>query len=119
MTACAEYPIAEEMAGVFKALGDINRLTIVHCLANDTSGTLGVGGLARLLGISQPAVSQHIRTLKSVRIVEAQKKGTHVVFSFNREAMSRYRDQFMVLYQCIMEKCDQENGKKVRGERTA
>jgi DNA-binding transcriptional ArsR family regulator len=119
MTACTHYPLAEEMAGVFKALGDINRLKIVHCLANDTSGTLGVGDLARLLGISQPAVSQHIRTLKSVRIVEARKKGNHVYFSFNREAMSRYRDHFMVLYGCMMEKCDKENEKSVEGEITA
>ncbi|RPJ53300.1 MAG: ArsR family transcriptional regulator [Methanobacteriota archaeon] len=119
MTACTQYPLAEEMAGVFKALGDINRLRIVHCLANDASGTLGVGDLARLLGISQPAVSQHIRTLKSVQIVEARKKGNHVYFSFNREAMSRYRDQFMVLYQCMMEKCDQENGKRAKREESA
>ena len=108
MTTCNNAAIVEEMAGVFKALGDANRLKICYLLANDTSGKLGVGDLARILEISPSAVSQHIKTLKSARIVESRRDGYHVYFSFNREMMSRYRENFETLYGMVMEKCDME-----------
>jgi DNA-binding transcriptional ArsR family regulator len=106
--------IAGEMAGVFKALGDFNRLRIIYYLATDTSGNLNVGDLAKLLGITQPAVSQHIRTLKGVRIVESRKEGYHVYFTFNRERMLHYRENFDVLFRSVMEKCDQESIRKTK-----
>jgi len=49
----------EEMAGVFKALRDYNRLCIIYFLANDHTDTLSIKDLTGMLGISQPAVSQH------------------------------------------------------------
>ena len=73
---------AKEMASVFKALGDNNRLCIVYLLARDESGRLGVSDLARLLGISQPAVSQHLKILRAEKIVHAEKNGMTYVSSF-------------------------------------
>jgi DNA-binding transcriptional ArsR family regulator len=108
MTTCTNSAIVKEMAGVFKALGDANRLTICYILANDASGKIGVSDLASILGISPSAVSQHMKTLKSARIVESRKAGYHVYFSFDREMMSRYRENFEILYGMVMEKRDQE-----------
>lgn len=99
-----------EMAGFFKALGDPNRLKIIYFLATDPSGTLGVGDLARLLGISQPAVTQHLKILKGVQIVEARKEGYRMYFSFNRERLLHYQGQSEFLNDCIMGKCDQDEG---------
>lgn len=100
--------IAEEMAGAFKALGDPNRLKIITYLAADTTGTLGVGDLATRLGISQPAVSQHLKTLKTAGLIESRKIGFHVYFSFNREQMSRFRDQFDQISTSVLDRCDRE-----------
>jgi ArsR family transcriptional regulator len=102
--------ILGEMAGFFKALGDPNRLKIIYFLATDASGTLGVGDLARLLGISQPAVTQHLKILKGVQIVEARKEGYRMYFTFNRERLLHYQGQSAFLNDCIMGKCDQEEG---------
>jgi ArsR family transcriptional regulator len=114
MTDCPGCEIAGTMAGVFRALGDVNRLKICYLLANDTTGSLGVGDLARILGISQPAVSQHVRKLAEVGIVESRKEGYRVYFSFNRERMREYRGNFEFLYHCVMEKCNQDTARKTR-----
>jgi len=102
----------EEMAGVFKALGDYNRLCIIYFLANDQTGTLGVNDLAGMIGISQPAVSQHLKILKNVRIIASRKEGNHVYYSFNRESMVRYQKNFNELSKSVMEKCRQDNERK-------
>ncbi|MCU0629558.1 MAG: metalloregulator ArsR/SmtB family transcription factor [Methanoregulaceae archaeon] len=102
----------EEMAGVFIALGDYNRLCIIYFLANDQTGTLGVNDLAGMIGISQPAVSQHLKILKNVRIIASRKDGNHVYYSFNRESMVRYQENFNELSKSVMEKCRQDNERK-------
>ena len=70
----------KELAGSFKALSDPSRLRILCLLASDTTGTLGVGDLASMLGISQSAVSQHLKVLKQEGIVESDRQGFHVFF---------------------------------------
>ena len=72
----------EEQAAVFSALGDPTRLTLLRILHNQQApDALCVGALTGLLGISQPAVSQHLRILRTVGLVKGQKRGYHVHYS--------------------------------------
>lgn len=105
--------LVEEMAGVFKALGDYNRLCIIYFLANNPTGVLSVNDLAGMLGISQPAVSQHLKLLKNMRIVGSRKEANHVYYSFNRESMIRYQENFNELSRSVMEKCRQDQERKI------
>jgi len=100
--------IVPEMAGTFKALGDLTRLRIIHLLSTDTSGTLGVGELAARLNISQPAVSQHLKTLKSEGLVDSRREGFYIYYTIDRERMVEFRDHFELMYASIMEKCNRE-----------
>src|SRR5665647_3976317 len=75
--------IVPEMAGTFKALGDLTRLRIIHLLSTDTSGTLGVGELAARLNISQPAVSQHLKTLRSEGLVDSRREGFYTYYTID------------------------------------
>jgi DNA-binding transcriptional ArsR family regulator len=109
--------IVPEMAGFFKSLGDLTRLQIINLLATDSSGTLGVGEIAARLGISQPAVSQHLKTLKAVGIVDSRREGFYVYYSFNRERMVRFREYFDLMYRSVMDKCDQELFRKTTLDR--
>lgn len=99
---------AKEMASVFKALGDNNRLCIVYLLARDESGRLGVSDLARLLGISQPAVSQHLKILRAEKIVHAEKNGFHVFFSFNQDRLNEIADLFNRMQALVQTRCDKQ-----------
>lgn len=100
--------VVPEMAGMFKALGDPNRLRIIHLLATDTTGTLGVSDLAGRLGISQPAASQHLKTLKSEGFVTSRREGFHVYFSFNRERLVQFREYLDLMGSAVMDRCDRE-----------
>jgi DNA-binding transcriptional ArsR family regulator len=112
---CEIVPV---IAGTFKALGDLTRLQIIYLLSTDTSGTLGVSELAARLGISQPAVSQHLKTLKSEGIVDSRRDGFYIYYSINRERMVRLREQFDLMYTSVMEKCDKDLVRKVTQERS-
>lgn len=100
--------IVPGMAAAFKALGDPNRLRIIHLLATDTTGTLGVSDLAGILGISQPAASQHLKTLKSEGFVTSRREGFRVYFSFNRERLREFREHFDQMSAAVMDRCDRE-----------
>ncbi|MER1999027.1 MAG: metalloregulator ArsR/SmtB family transcription factor [Lysinibacillus sp.] len=56
-----------------KAVADLNRLKILACLKK---GEVCVCDFTDVLGISQPAVSQHLRKLKEADIIKERKVGT-------------------------------------------
>ena len=60
------------LAQTFQALGDASRLQIVWTLAH---GEMNVGDIAKLLNMTQPAVSHHLRTLRALRLVQVRKSG--------------------------------------------
>ncbi len=71
--------IADEIdsiqATLLRALASPHRLRIVHRLGG---GSLEVTELARSLGMSQAATSQHLAAMRSVGIVEARRDGRSV-----------------------------------------
>jgi len=102
---CEIVPV---MAGAFKALGDLTRLQIIYILSTDTSGALGVSDLAARLNISQPAVSQHLKTLRGEGLVESRRDGFYVYYTINRERMVEFRDHFELMYASVMKQCNRE-----------
>jgi ArsR family transcriptional regulator len=69
---------ATRAAELFAALSDPTRVRIVGLLAHME---LCVGDLCLVLGMSQPAVSHHLRLLRTLRIVSARKDGKHAFYS--------------------------------------
>ena len=74
------------VADVFKALGDSTRLKIIKLLIA-TGNNLCVGMLAQKLGISQPAVSQQLKVLKHAGLVEARRQGFHMHYQVLNQAL--------------------------------
>ena len=100
--------IVPDMAGTFKALGDLTRLRIIYLLSTDTTGTLGVGDLATRLGITQPAVSQALKALKGEGLVDSKREGFYVYYTINRARIVQFRENFELMYGMVMENCDKE-----------
>jgi len=69
-----------ELAETFGALADSNRAKIVHSLRGRE---LCVGCLADIIGISESAVSQHLRILRNLRLVRSHKEGRLVYYRLN------------------------------------
>jgi DNA-binding transcriptional ArsR family regulator len=100
--------IVPQMASTFKALGDLTRLQIIYLLSTDTSGTLGVSELAARLKISQPAVSQHLKTLKTEGLVESRREGFYIYYTVNHERMVEFREHFELMHATVMANCNRE-----------
>lgn len=64
-----------ENRAVFIALGDENRQRILAALLEHYGG-LRAGEIARLVGLSRPAVSHHLKTLAEAGLVDHYSSGT-------------------------------------------
>jgi len=69
---------AAHVAELFRAFSDTSRVRIMSALLG---GEKNVGALAGLVGISESAVSHHMRGLRQMRLVVARRDGREVYYS--------------------------------------
>ena len=82
----------EEQAAVFSALADPTRLKLVKFLCRQRDpDALCVNALAGLLGVTQSAVSQHLRVLRAIGLVKGERRGYHIHYFINRDTLEKYR----------------------------
>ena len=91
----------EELADTFRALADPTRLRLVRLLSKQSlvdcsdecsgRGFLCVNALAHRLGVTQSAVSQHLRVLRQTGLVRGVRHGTFVHYSLDQEGLDRYK----------------------------
>ncbi|MBI5116979.1 winged helix-turn-helix transcriptional regulator [Candidatus Poribacteria bacterium] len=74
----------EDLAEIFKVLGDPTRLRIVSALAVKE---LCVCDVANLLGTSISAVSHQLRVLRNLKLVKHRKDGKMVYYSLDDECV--------------------------------
>jgi ArsR family transcriptional regulator len=67
-----------------KSLGDTNRLNLIKILLRND---LCVGALARLLGLSEPALSQHLKLLREAGLVRGEKRGYWTHYTVEKDAL--------------------------------
>lgn len=72
----------QDLAQIFKALGDPTRVRLIHALS---LGELCVCDLAGILEMSQSAVSHQLRLLRNLRLVKHRKEGKNVFYSLDDE----------------------------------
>ena len=68
---------AAHVAELFRAFSDTSRVRIMSALVG---GEKNVSALASLIGISESAVSHHMRGLRQMRLVIARKDGKEVYY---------------------------------------
>lgn len=73
---------SQQMAELFKVLGDNTRVKILYYLLQ---AELCVCDLTVLVGSSQSAVSHQLRVLRNLRIVQGRKDGKQVFYSICSE----------------------------------
>ena len=91
------------LALLLKALSDPNRLQIVLLLADHSEaiphkdchcgpGPMCVNAMTERLGMTQSAVSQHLRILRLAGIVHGEKIGVFVHYTLDRNVLIRATD---------------------------
>lgn len=73
------------MAKVFVALGDEHRQRIM--LTFEKGERLTVGQIAEVSTLSRPAVSHHLKILRTAQMLEAEKIGKEVYLRINKEML--------------------------------
>lgn len=91
----------EKLAEVFKALSDPTRLKVVKLLNERSSsenlpdecggGPLCVNALTNKLGVTQSAVSQHLRILKQAGLVRGERRGSFIHYSLDPEGLAHLK----------------------------
>jgi ArsR family transcriptional regulator len=74
---------------MFKALAVETRVKILDLLK--AQGPLGAKEMARLLGITPAAASQHLKIMRQAGLVRSERKGYWIPYSINAKALEKYR----------------------------
>ena len=86
----------EELVDIFKALSDPTRLRLVKLLTDCqpgvcSGGALCVNALAQRLGVTQSAVSQHLRILRQAGLVRGVRHGSFMHYSLDPDGLAKYK----------------------------
>lgn len=99
-----------DAADLFKLLSVDKRIEIIESLKKND---MNVNALAENLGITQSAVSQHLRVLKSAGLVRDERKGYWIYYTLNREALEKCRQRLNRICTCsCLEKIKHNKVKK-------
>ena len=82
------------------ALSDPTRRQLLECLRQ---GPKTVGEIAAVLPVSRPAVSQHLKLMKSARLVIERRQGRRHYFSVDPAAIAELRRYFDAILADILQ----------------
>ncbi|MFY9177405.1 MAG: metalloregulator ArsR/SmtB family transcription factor [Caldicoprobacterales bacterium] len=92
-----------EITKLLKAIGDESRFKILRLLLQHN---YCVRALSKRLGLSESAISQHIKVLKEVGLLVGVKKGYYMHYDVNRDILHKLATQIKVLAEIEREVCD-------------
>jgi DNA-binding transcriptional ArsR family regulator len=100
----------ESLSRILKALSDPTRLRLLHLLSSLPESDLHEGcqempqgyhhqgqrylcvnAMTKHLGVSQSAVSQHLRILKQAELVRGERRGSFVHYTLEQEGIDKYK----------------------------
>lgn len=79
---------AERLAAAFKALADPARVKLVSLIAASHGREACICDLTEPLGLSQPTVSHHMKTLVDVGLVSRDQRGKWAYYRVNDEVLT-------------------------------
>lgn len=99
----------DKAAVILKLLGDKTRLTMMKLMENQACC---VCEFVEIFQMSQPSISQHLRKLKDLELVEEERKGQWVFYSINKN------NEYYPLIKIILDQLSSQNNKLKELERT-
>ena len=83
----------EDMADLFKILGDKTRTKILSVLIKEE---MNVSSISELVGLPISAISHQLRTLRQAKLIKPKKVGKEVFYSLDDEHVS-------LIFKCALE----------------
>jgi ArsR family transcriptional regulator len=88
---------AEQLANIFKALGNPVRLQIVELLSR-CAGQVCVCDIEDQFNLSQPTISHHLKVLRQAQIIGGEQQGLWVHYFVRMETLETLRSIIDVIY---------------------
>ena len=108
-----------DLTQTFSALSDPTRLALVETLIR--RGSLPAGDLVAGTGLSAPAVSRHLKVLRSAGVLEMRSQGTQRIYSARPEALQAIVDWTMdhrAFWSASLDRLDQVLAETPEGDDT-
>jgi DNA-binding transcriptional ArsR family regulator len=70
--------VAAHVAELFRAFSDTSRVRILSAIVEQE---MNISALAKLVGVTESAVSHHMRGLRQMRLVKSRRDGKEVYYS--------------------------------------
>lgn len=84
-----------ELASLFKVLGNPGRLAILEFLVKQTNCICG--DIVSEIGLAQPTISLHLKELKNAGLVQGTISGKNVCYCINREKIAHLQEALELL----------------------
>ncbi len=97
----------KELVRFFKAFSDPTRMRLIRAIASGMADKINVNALAEKLGVAQPTVSQHLRILRDIDLIESERDGYNVYYKINKDTLNKYKIMNEQMLKIIFTKCDQ------------
>jgi DNA-binding transcriptional ArsR family regulator len=78
-----------DLVRILRACGDDVRLRALHWIAERPRSTQE---LAPLVGVTEPALSKHLRQLSDAGVLEPRRDGRYVLYHLRRDRLERLTD---------------------------
>lgn len=79
----------KQIEKISKALGDTNRLKILHYIAGK-GGCGECSGLQKVVDLAQPSISHHVKILVESGLIEGEKEGRNYSYTLNTALLNEY-----------------------------
>lgn len=114
----------DDCCDIFKVLGVDTRLKILELLKD--SGPLGANNIARIVGVTPAAVSQHLRVMKQAGMVRSERRGYFIPYEIDKKGLENCCHKLIEVCTCgcgetapfltkQLGKCDLKELKKYKG----
>ncbi len=81
---------AVELSRVFKAMGDPVRLRLLSLIASHDGGEACVCDLTGVFDLTGPTISHHLKVLRDVCFVVAERRGTFMHYQVNHACLAEF-----------------------------
>ena len=102
---------------ISKALGDCNRLKILHFISNK-GGCGQCSDIHTVVDLAQPSISHHVKILIESGLIEPEKEGRNHKYTLNEPMLDLYIEMLNDLKHCSGKYPDQKNVEGRSADRT-
>lgn len=78
-----------------KAISDTNRMKMIKIVGSHEPYSMKVSDIARILNISQPACTKHLKIMEASGLFKRERVGNSVYYSLDTDEVEQYRQDMV------------------------